>query len=101
MNHAHNDWLELILTGGLPALALLIVAITAFCLRARQLSARRLDHFAEVRLAWLGMVLIGLAAVASLGDYPLRVPSLSCFFVVAVLWTCCPLSKNRPDGLTS
>ena len=101
MNHAHNDWLELILTGGLPALALLIVAIIAFFVRARHLHARRFEQSGEVRLAWLGMIVIMLAAMASLGDYPLRVPSLACFFAVAVLWACCPLPKNRPDDLTS
>lgn len=101
MNHAHNDWLELILTGGLPALVLLIVAIIAYLLRARHLQARRFEPCPELRLAWLGMVVILLAALASLGDYPMRVPSLSCFFVVAVLWTCCPLPKNRPDDPTS
>lgn len=101
MNHAHNDWIEVILTGGLPALALLIVAIVGFCARARALRGRRFQPASEVRLAWLGMVVMLLAAVASLGDYPLRVPSLACLFVVAVLWACCPLPQNRPDVLTS
>ena len=101
MNHAHNDWLELILTGGLPALALLIVAIAAICLRTRRLFAMRHEQSGEMRLARLGMVLILLTAMASLGDYPLRVPSLACFFVVAVLWACCPLPKNQPDKPTS
>lgn len=101
MNHAHNDWLELILTGGLPALALLILAMTAWLLRARHLHARRFGQSGELRLAWLGMVVILLAALASLGDYPLRAPSLACFFVMAVLWACCPLPKNQPDDLAS
>ena len=101
MNHAHNDWLELILIGGLPALVLLIVAIAAFCLRARQLWVRRRQQSSVLRLAWLGMVVMTLAALASLGDYPLRVPSLACFFVVAMLWACCPFPKNQPDDLTS
>ena len=101
MNHAHNDWLEVIVTGGLPAVALLIVAIAGFCIRARSLFARRYEPAGELRLAWLGLVVILLAAMASLGDYPLRVPSLACFFAVAVLWACCPLPKNQPDALTS
>jgi len=97
MNHAHNDWLELILTGGMPALALLLLAIIAFFLRARRLYALRHEANAEWRLAMLGLIELLLAALASFGDYPLRVPSLSCFFVVAVLWACCPLPRNRPD----
>jgi O-antigen ligase len=101
MNHAHNDWLELVVTGGLPALALLIVAITAFVLRARHLHAMRREQSGDVRLAWLGMAVILLTAAASLGDYPLRVPSLACFFVVAALWACCPLPKKQPDDLAS
>jgi hypothetical protein len=101
MNHAHNDWLEVMLTGGLPAMALLIVAIAGFCVRARRLGAGRVQLTPDVRLAWLGMVVILLAALASISDYPLRVPALACFFAVAVLWACCPLAKNQPDAMTS
>jgi O-antigen ligase len=101
MNHAHNDWLEVMLTGGLPAIVLMIVAITGFCIRSRTLLTGRVDQTPDVRLAWLGMVVILLAALASFSDYPLRVPSLACFFAVAVLWACCPLPKNQPDLLPS
>jgi O-antigen ligase len=97
-NHAHNDWLEIALTGGIPAMTLLLVAIIVFCLRVRALFARGLAPSRELNLARLGLLVIFLMALASLGDYPLRVPSLACFFVVAVLWASCPLPKNQPNG---
>ena len=100
-NHVHNDWLELALTGGIPALVLLLVALAAFLVRGRALFANGLGASAELRLARLGLAVILLAALASLGDYPLRVPSLACFFVLGVLWMSCPLPKNRPFDLPS
>lgn len=100
-NHVHNDWLELALTGGIPALLLLLAALVAFLAKTRSLFARGLAHSPELRLARLGMVVLLLAALASLMDYPLRVPSLACFFVLAVLWMSCPLPKNRPSDLPS
>ncbi len=100
-NHAHNDWLEVALTGGIPALILLVAALLAFALRGRILLARGLAEGTELQLARLGMVVVALLAIASLGDYPLRVPSLACFFVLGVLWMSCPLSKNRPSGQPS
>ena len=95
-NHAHNDWLELALTGGIPALLLLAAALVAYAIRGRSLFGPALAGCADLPLARLGMAVVALAAIASLGDYPLRVPSLACFFIVGVLWMSCPLSKNPP-----
>jgi O-antigen ligase len=95
-NHAHNDWFELAVTGGIPALILLLVAMVAFLAKARELFAARNKPSAELRFARLGLAVILLCALASMGDYPLRVPSLACLFVVALLWIGCPLPKNQP-----
>ncbi len=100
-NHAHNDWLELALTGGIPALLLLAAALVAYVSRGRALFAPALAGCAELPLARLGMAVVALAAIASLGDYPLRVPSLACFFMVGALWMSCPLGKNRPSDQPS
>lgn len=85
-NHAHNDWLELYLTGGFAALAVLIVIIIAFA-RCMKLSlGEKLTSGRRVVFSRLGGVLILIFAVASLVDYPLRVPSLACVLVIAALW---------------
>jgi len=86
MNHAHNDWLELALTGGIPALVLLVAMLAALALRAARvlLSGWRGDRGES--LARLGLMVLVILGLASLTDYPLRVPSLACFAVIAVLW---------------
>lgn len=80
LNHAHNDWLEPILDFGLAGLlllGLLLVMVASVCrkvLRAGGLAfARKLCLLAP----------IGVFAVASLVDYPLRVPIVQ---LVALLW---------------
>lgn len=100
-NHAHNDWLEVALTGGIPALLILVAACWAFFSGARRLFGTGLRNTAELRLARLGMTTVLLAAIGSLGDYPLRVPSLACFFVVSVIWMSCPLAKKPPSDVPS
>lgn len=84
--HAHNDWLELLLTGGLPALLLLGIAIIAFIIMAVRWWRLRKAREGDVLLGGAGLWMLLIFAIASIGDYPLRVPSLSCLFSVIVLW---------------
>ena len=102
MNHAHNDWLELVLTAGFAGLALIVAAVTAFGWQTyRAVSARMQvpdDSSKSTQFVWLGLVVILLCALASLSDYPLRVPSLACVFVVAALWADCRLPLRRAAG---
>lgn len=100
-NHAHGDWLEQALTGGLPAIALLTLAAAAFVRRGVTLFSRRIAPSAGLYLARLGAAIIMLCALGSLADYPLRVPSLACYFVVAAIWMSCSLPKNQPFDVTS
>ncbi len=84
--HAHNDWLELLLTGGLPAVLLLGIAMTAFIVMAVRWWRLRKGREEDVLLGGAGLWMVVIFAVASFGDYPLRVPSLACLFSVIVLW---------------
>ena len=85
-NNAHNDLIELIITGGLPALALLagfaawLIARLVAAIRTR----RAIDEVA-VR-GWIGLAVIALLLAASLFDYPLRTPLLSMVFAIACCW---------------
>jgi O-antigen ligase len=95
LNHAHNDWLEIYMTGGAPAALLATLAVVAwirsvYFLVVSQEAARR-----DVVLAKLGASIIFMLAVASIGDYPLRVPSLSAFFMIATVWMAS--SRLSPD----
>ena len=94
MNHAHNDWLEVLLNAGVAGVLLLVAAIAAFGIRAARVFSLRAPQSREIQYARVGLVLVILAAIASISDYPLRTPSLASLFVVAVLWASCPLPKT-------
>lgn len=85
-NHAHNDLIELILTGGVPA-ALLLLLFAGWSIR------RAIGAFIpfgicppRVLLARLAAVMILMLFLASLVDYPLRTPFLSVVFAIACGW---------------
>jgi O-antigen ligase len=86
LNHAHNDWIEIIVTGGLPAIILVIVALIAWGWQ----SVRLLLHSEMSRRSSLygklGATIIFMLALGSVSDYPLRVPSIGVLFVIAALW---------------
>jgi O-antigen ligase len=86
LNHAHNDWLEVFMTAGLPGIALLAIALLAFGRMAFHAFRAPVSEGRSVLFARLGGVIIALLALGSIGDYPLRVPSLMCIFVIAMLW---------------
>src|SRR3546814_3653142 len=70
-NHAHNDFLEIVLDGGLPALLLMLVAIGWYgmaSMRAWRGSGR------HSVLPKLGSAILFLVFVASAFDYPARTP---------------------------
>ncbi|MBO9622433.1 MAG: O-antigen ligase family protein [Sphingomonas sp.] len=80
LNHAHNDLMELLMTGGLAAAALLVGFLAWFA--RRSMEAFR----ARDRLALLGAVFVLILLLASTADYPLRTPLLGCLFGVCVTW---------------
>jgi len=90
-NHAHNDFLEIVLDGGLPALLLMLVAIGWYgmaSMRAWRGSGR------HSVLPKLGSAILFLVFVASAFDYPARTPMMMAMIVIAGLWLC-PI-RQRP-----
>lgn len=84
-NHAHNDFLEIVLDGGLAALLLLLVAIGWYIIvsiRAWRESGR------YSALPKLGSAILLLVFVASAFDYPARTPMMMAMIVVATSWLC-------------
>jgi O-antigen ligase len=95
LNHAHNDFLELYMTFGLFGMLLLAGAVLAMA-RVAWRVLRPAVHASDVMLPRLGLAVISIVAVGSIGDYPLRTPLLACVFVVALLWLCTPTThRNR------
>jgi O-antigen ligase len=112
MNHAHNDWLELAMTGGLPALVLLAALIVLILRRAYPALRRpsrdpqELPDAQAAMMTRLALVLLVMLALHSVGDYPLRVPSISAVAAVAIAFVLAyrddrrtPQTKinNQPD----
>jgi hypothetical protein len=87
VNRAHNDWLELWLTGGAPAIILAIGFLAWFAAATfrvwssggQQAEAPVLD----LALAQAASIVIVLLLLHSVVDYPLRIPALSVLFAMA------------------
>jgi hypothetical protein len=85
VNHAHNDWLELWLTGGGPAIMLAVgflawLAAATFRLWSNDQPKVRVLDLALARAASIVIVLLLLHSVV---DYPLRTTALSVLFAIA------------------
>lgn len=103
VNHAHDDWLELVLDGGLPALAL-ILGFLLWYVRASIRIWReppRTGSAVDRALARAGSIIVGLLLLHSTVDYPLRTTSLMVVFAFAAALMISPadttqLASNSP-----
>jgi O-antigen ligase len=98
VNHAHNDWLEVPLTGGMPALLILLVAILLFLFRTASLWQRRDKDRRATKFARLASIVIVIVAVAGVADYPLRTPIIMALFAVFCLWFTSPALDEEGRG---
>lgn len=94
-NHAHNEWLEIALTAGLPGLAILGFAAMLF-LRASWQAAGAAGISGALKR--LGLVLILLLAFASTFDYPVRTPIMASVLVIAAVWASSIRSLGKTDA---
>lgn len=102
-NHAHNDLLELAMTGGVPSLLALVAFVTFLVVRARAILSWGRTRSAS-RMAATALLLILMAFAASLTDYPLRAPSIAMLLALASTWLATPLDEayrpaKRPTTL--
>lgn len=81
-NHAHNDWLELVLDTGILGLLLLITALCWWGLASARAWKRRIRG----SQARLGSAILLLVMVASAFDYPARTPTMMAMVVIAAMW---------------
>jgi len=100
--HAHNDLLEVLVDGGLPAAGLLVAALVWFS-RETWLAWRRPVPDADTRmstsLARLGSALLLLILGSSLFDYPARTPMMMALIVLAAGWICRGRAERDRPGL--
>lgn len=97
LNHAHNDWLEVALEGGLPGLVLAGLAGMLFVVAAVRLFRDRQMPAADRQLALTGALIIVVFAAGSVADYPLRTPSIACAAILAALWMTNARAPNAVD----
>lgn len=103
LNHAHNDLLEIILTGGLAYGVLVAIGIIAWIAGTIRLFGLGSVASRSILFGRMGASLVLILGLASLFDYPLRVPSIVGFFTIAVMWMGGALAelkilRNRPDS---
>lgn len=83
-NHAHNDWLQFPLEGGVPAILIGVFGLAAIVLRTVRISRMQTGSKNLRRNALLGVFTLLILALASLLDYPLRTPSLMLIAILAL-----------------
>jgi len=96
-NNAHNDLIELAITGGLPALLVFLAFIVwwlstswrRFTKPVRSRSWRALHRAASFAI----LILL----LASLTDYPLRTPLLGAIFTLLCCWLAYTPANGTPD----
>lgn len=79
-NHAHNDFLEVVFTAGLPGLMLLAAAIGWWVWRS--VVAWR----GAAPIPKLGSAILLLILLASIVDYPARTPIVMAIATIAAIW---------------
>lgn len=83
VNHVHNDWLELILEGGLPVAILLTMGLLVLVVSL--VSGWKTGHDRQERATVVaGGAAIGLILSFSLVDYPLRMAGIAGLFGAAL-----------------
>lgn len=98
INHAHNDWLEFFMAGGIVAALLLFTMLVGWLVLSVRAWRRGLESERETRYAKLGSILVLMLGIASIADYPLRVPSLACLAFIFALWLRGSTAERSPDA---
>lgn len=92
-NHAHNDWLEIILDAGIAGAAFLTAGMVWFLYRSKWAWKSGED----ATLAKAGSALILLVLFASIVDYPARTPMIMAMLALGATWLARPMI-NRAAG---
>ena len=85
VNHAHNDYLEILLDGGIPGVILLAAALALIARDAWRVWRRRAND-ASVILGRAAAIALAQLLLASAFDYPLRAPLMAVFAAFLVFW---------------
>ena len=98
INHAHNDWLEVVHDGGLLALALLVAAIGWWSVATTGLVRQGARATRRGRVGLAGAAIICVLGMASFVDYPLRTAPLSALFAIGAVWLAMAHEQSAKRG---
>lgn len=96
-NQAHDDFLQLAVEAGLPGLILLGLAVVFLLGRLRVLLPWLRRSEPDAWLAATSLASLGLLALASAADYPLRAPSMMAFAIILVVFSLYPSQPQQSD----
>ncbi|MES3046835.1 O-antigen ligase family protein [Sphingomonas faeni] len=85
-NRAHDDLLETVLSGGIPALIVMILFAVWWVRQTVQAWRNTQQASYDGVLARLGAIISGMLVLASIVDYPLRTPLAGVMFALACCW---------------
>jgi O-antigen ligase len=86
VNNAHNDLLQVVVEGGLPAILLLLTFLFWLAGRSWRVWTARAPFSPSDTMARLGTLLAVMILAASLVDYPLRTPFAMILAALSVAW---------------
>lgn len=93
INHAHNDYLEIVMEAGVFGAALLALYLVIVALSSWKV-LRAAPGPAANTLAYAGLISILLVMAHSLVDYPLRTPLISTMFALCWAMVLAPLRER-------
>jgi O-antigen ligase len=98
LNQAHNDPMQMIIEGGLPAIVILGVLgwklLSRGVVIGRTLSEPKHTKYSTIAALFVMVIILA----ASLADYPLRTPFMMCFFAIL---SCIFLTPPAPARTTA
>lgn len=95
VNEAHDDLLQIVIEGGLPALTILLAALIWLVRKIWRLSRSSRPGMRSLAIFYGGSMFLWLAA--SLVDYPLRTPLASMLIATLTAWVSLPSVRSRPQ----
>lgn len=82
-NHAHNDWMETVLSGGMVGFLFLVAVLAYFAFALLRLWRNRKG---SSDLAKIGAGILSMFMVASVFDYPARTPMGMALVILSAVW---------------
>ncbi len=96
-NHAHNDFLEVVLDAGLPGVFLVLAGMGWWAWAS--LRAWRTGRGRHHTLPRLGSAILFLVMLGSIVDYPARTPMIMAVVMIAAIWLSDRSQEADPSAL--